>query len=228
MLDHSSRITALAITAALALGCAVTPDVADQPTGQKQEAMLIINPGPIFYVDPVTACSSTVADHTSGYPAQPGYRVQGTSDASKTCDYYVTEVTGVQWKDIKFAVAAQPELITDQTSCQNSFETYVTFGYRPAHWAMNGQGLYYPVPAAWEQISTKTINGVWLSNVVAGQPNCALNPFVYPYGAGDVAGGDGLVSYSPYTTIRVATKAVLYTYGVAARANMDTYVLPAP
>jgi hypothetical protein len=224
MYSALSRIAPVALSLATLAGCAIAP--ADERSSNESEPMLI-TPVPILVDWPLTYCTSTTADHSTGYPASPGYRVEAASDASKTCDYYVTEVTGVKGKNITLAIAEPspaPQLVTDSASCSQSYETFETYGYIPQHWEMNGQGLWYPVAGAWERISTKTIYGQYLSSVVTGA-NCVFNTFVNLYPAG--ASGTAQVTNSPYSTIRVATKAVMVAPSGTYRSAMDTYVVPA-
>ena len=226
MHSHIDRLAALPLVALLAVaatGCAVAP--ASEADGKTSSAITVVMPPPgVLTLGPVQDCSLTAANESSGYPASPGKLYWGTSAASSsTCDYYVTEVTGVQAKSVLLAVVATPDLITDATSCTESYETFLTYGYVPMHFVFNGINVT-EVPGAWEYIESKTIYGVWLGAMLPGNANCAFNTFVEPYPA--TTASTGIITDSPYSTLRVATKAIYYTNGVASRAPMGVYAVP--
>jgi hypothetical protein len=224
-----SSLAVFPLLAFSAAACAIAPaTTADGHEGTVSSEMLspLPPPGRVPTLSAMSLCSTTTADRSSGYPAEPGILVTGTSNAAATCDYYVTEVTGVQGTDIKLAIYADPELITDQASCEESTEAFATFGFVPGHviGTLSGRGEY--VLGQWESIASQLIQGEWLSPVVSGQPNCAFNAFIYPTSATGTA--SAIVSDSPYSTIRVATQAIYYSNGAGYRAPMGTYVVPAP
>jgi hypothetical protein len=225
---RTSSLSVFFLFSAIALaGCAndvvegAAPAVVNE--GTKPDG-LVIGPTPIVVsFDPVVICSSTVADSSKPFPASPGYRVIGTSDSSKSCDWYTVETTGMLGKTLKLEVdqpLPTPNFVTTKEKCTESSMSAETFGYRPPHWVKNAQGLYYPVEGAWEKISSFTEYGVPFTDGT----DCVFPNFEQGWPAG--MPGSYEIPNSPYTTVRVVSKAVFYTPTGVVRQPMSTYVIP--
>jgi hypothetical protein len=221
---HGLALSLLVPTFAL-VGCAhdVEGDVGrgtEVTPGTNEEmrpSSLVLNPAPIVSVTPVALCSTTAADSSSSFPAPPGYRVIGTSDSAKSCDWFTVEVTDMLGKTLKLEVdqpLPAPVFATSKEHCAASTMSTETIGYRPAHWVKNAQGLYSLVDGKWEQISSYTENGVPFSDA----SDCVFPNFEQ--------GLPATIANSPYSTVRVLSKAVFYTPNGAVRTPMSTYVVP--
>jgi hypothetical protein len=225
----NATIARIALTPLIALvaACAVAPQAPaeEEREGSASSAITVPMPPPgVLTLTPMSLCSSTTADHSTGYPASPGYLVTGTSNASATCDYYVTEVTGVYAQNIVLAVTADPFLVNSASDCAASTETFSTFGWIPAKYLWVGAGQIEYVPGYWKQIAQQTINGVYIGPAYGPNPSCAFNPWIPMASATGTASAE--ITDSPYSVIRVATQANYYVNGVASRGPVGTYVVP--